>query len=131
KDLSSVIEESKGFAVDVVATLTAQPVNQNNTNVTHVVVDRSGKMSAVLKEGEQGMTVVNDGKEMTIAVPAIKKYMVQPAPTSLRETFKDIMTGLTVMQGLPFVGPLMSEKPYDTLLDGVDEAKYEGEEKVD
>src|SRR5438477_9559635 len=66
RELSATIEQAKGFSVELTATLTAQPVNQTNTNVTNVVVDRAGRLAATFKEGEQGMTVVNDGKEMTI-----------------------------------------------------------------
>ncbi|MBS0209502.1 MAG: DUF2092 domain-containing protein [Planctomycetes bacterium] len=131
RGMTDALAKTKAFSVDVTANMTVQPVNQTNANVTSLVIDRGGKrMAAVLKSGETGATIVNDGKELTVALPMMKKYMVEPAPKSLEEPFPAILSGLLMMQGLQFVAPLWNEKPYDALIEGVTEVKYVGEEDV-
>ena len=129
--LSDALAKAKTFSVDLTSSLTIQPVNQSQTNVTSLVIDRAGRMAAILKSGDNGATIVNDGKNMTVALPVLAKYMIADAPPSITEAFPAPLTGLLMMQGLQFVAPLWTDKPYDSLIDGVDEVQYVGEEDVD
>lgn len=71
------------------------------------------------------MTVVSDGKTLSIAVDMMQKYSEGPAPASFAELMADPIVQSVAFQASVF-GNFLTPDPYKELMDGVTEAKYAG-----
>ena len=97
-----------------------------------IAVDRPKRLSAVLKAGSLGATVVSDGKQLFTYSPETGKYSVQDAPATVDDILKTpTMQQLNLMKTLTFFGALVSPKPYEAFMEGVESATLAGTEEID
>jgi thiol-disulfide isomerase/thioredoxin/outer membrane protein assembly factor BamB len=78
------------------------------------------------------LTVVSDGKTLSIAIPMMKKYTQAEAPASfeLARTADPLLAGL--LQGSLMIGQnLCMEDPYKRLMEGVTSSRYAGVERLE
>ncbi|HEX4132881.1 MAG TPA: redoxin family protein [Pirellulales bacterium] len=114
------------MSVQLIATMKVEPINSVSKNVTSLKFARPNKLAAVLDEGETGLTIVSDGEHVTVSFGALNRYSVSEAPESFDELLSPPLQALTMGQGLMFAMPLLTDKPYEALLDGISEIRYVG-----
>lgn len=94
-------------------------------------VNRPDRAAVVGQTGSMtGFRIVSDGKQMLIYVPDAKAYTLEPAPPTL----VDFPGLLQLSSRIPLGGVsdvLMLENFYDTLLTGVTELSYVGQEEYE
>ena len=55
-------------------------------------VERPDRLAMRLSGGEEGLILVDDGKQFARGIPVLKKYVVTDPPEALRDVFKDQST---------------------------------------
>lgn len=128
------IEAEKKFklVIDVEMVLEAQGKKVEVKNAYLLSAQRPDRLAMRLKEGDNGVTLVTDGKQFWRAIPAMKKYMVGEAPASMDEVFKDQSAAVMGMGiGGAFFDALISENAYDRLTVRVAATRDLGSEEID
>ena len=128
------IEAKKKFklVVDVEMVLEAQGRKVEVKNAYLLSAQRPDQLAMRLKEGDNGVTLVSDGKQFWRAIPAMKKYMVGEAPASMDEVFKDQSAAVMGMGiGGAFFDALFSENAYERLTAGWPATRDLGSEEID
>jgi len=108
-----------------------RPTRKHTTTALYTVaMERPNKFAVVLKEGENGATVVCDGDSLYTYVPALKKYSVEPAPESIDKFLLEKYRATALVgPGGAFAYSLLATKPYDLLMDAVKTGKDYGLEE--
>lgn len=93
-----------------------------------IAAEKPNKLAMIEKESVMGITIVCDGKQVYTYFPMMKMYTVKEAPADLDAIWQQNQTG---SEKLLFINTLLRNKPYESMTEGVAEAKYVGEETVD
>ncbi|HEY1786428.1 MAG TPA: DUF2092 domain-containing protein [Pirellulales bacterium] len=131
---ATFIEGQKAFqvVVDVEMRLEAQGQKAEMKNAYELAMARPDRLAMRSKDGENGVTMITDGKQFYRAIPILKKYVVGDAPASAAEIFKDqsaLFLGMGI--GGAFFNALLSDHPYDMLTAKVTTTRDLGAEDVD
>ena len=95
-----------------------------------VAAEQPNRVAIVPKGSKDAATIVCNGQELFVQVPAAQKFVVDKAPASFAELLgSPELTGTKAQQVL-FVAALLDLLPADALLAKLDGAKYLGEAKV-
>ncbi len=133
------LKEAKSFRTDVASVMKFEmPGMKVDMSANYdLAVSRPGKFAFRKKDADQagaagagGVTIINDGKKLTIWLPGENKYSVQDAPETVEDTIEQ--AGLFMSRGggaMMFLHSLLSEDAVESLLEGVDSARYLGEER--
>ncbi len=119
------------LAVDIDRAQKVGPMAMQTTlNIDFV---RPNKLAIRSKGNVPGADIVSDGKTISIAIAALKRYTQLEAPASLDDPAADPMSKGLIMGSLQgtMLGELISADPYKMLMDGVKTSKYVGKEPVD
>ncbi|MDR3638930.1 MAG: DUF2092 domain-containing protein [Isosphaeraceae bacterium] len=121
-------KKAESIAVTVEKAQKIGPIANRSTMT--IAVQRPNRLAARSTGGMAGMTLVCDGKTLSIAVDPLRKYTQAPAPGSLAELLAD-----PIVQGAVFqtsvIGQFLGADPYTQLMDGVTSARYAGLEMLD
>ena len=96
-----------------------------------LAVERPDKLALVLESGDNGITLVSDGKKLYTYVPMLKQYTVEKAPGSIDELLKGRTKEPHVVMmaaGTVKILPLFGREGYKTVMSDVEEAEFAGEE---
>lgn len=96
-----------------------------------LAIQRPNRFAAVVLKGDQAVTIVSDGKQLSSALILAKKYTVEDAPAGMPLFGEGAIKLVNAQYGLPVLASLFAAKPYDALLDGVTEVAYVGAEEVE
>ncbi|HVX59200.1 MAG TPA: DUF2092 domain-containing protein [Pirellulales bacterium] len=95
-----------------------------------IAVERPNRIAIRNEESELGVDVVCDGEQLSLSVPALKKYSQSAAPESLAEILKNPVLSMGSQSGNGPMLDIFSDDPYSALMKGVNKAEYAGREKV-
>jgi thiol-disulfide isomerase/thioredoxin len=128
------LQQQKNFrlVIEADARVESKGVKESMTSKYGVSVARPQRVAVRLIEGDSGVTLVSDGKQIARGVDALKKYAIGAAPGEIDEVFADpavAMIGLGMAE--PFFHALFSEDAYEGLLAGVTLARTAKSEKID
>lgn len=104
--------------------------HQMDTKLT-ARLERPNRIALVVDEGQLGMTLISDGKQLWQYLPMLNRYTVREAPQDLSEVVAgEGASLLATVGGSGALIPTDGEKFYQKLMEGVKRAEYLGEEKV-
>jgi len=94
-------------------------------------LERPNRIALQVDEGQLGMTLISDGKQLWQYLPMLNRYTVQDAPPSLSEVVAgEGASLLAAVGGSGALIPTEGEEFYRKLIKGVKKSEYLGEEKV-
>lgn len=131
KQLAGFYKEKKTFQVDF-GQKVAFHIGDVDTKVesqAKLSVERPNRVAIRQKDAQLGVEVVCDGKQLSVSVAPLKRYIQTDAPKSLDE----LLTNPLIMGGIGGRGPLLdlfADDPYKVLMEGVTADEYAGREKV-
>lgn len=135
KEMAQLQQEIETVKVDVVfkMVMTAQGFKQEQETVYRARFQRPNLFAV---EGEGGMfpvTTVSDGEKLYIYYPAMQKYTVENAPETMAGTNAGEAAAMMSMgAAAPFqIFLFPTESFVDTVMEGVREASYLGEDEID
>jgi peroxiredoxin len=132
KPLAAADTYSLEFSTQV--ELTVQGRKETMASAYRLTVDRPDRFLLELIEGETGANISSDGSELTLHVPALKRYMQIAAPDSLDDLFdrEDFLALLAAVaaEGLELLPAFMHSRPKETLLKEVLKLEWLGEEAL-
>lgn len=108
----------------LVVHVTVQGTQQRTETRYSLAVERPNKLALVFKSGNNGITLVSDGKGLYTYLAMLGQYTVEKAPGSLEELLKGGIPVGKVVRVLPFFG----HDPYGTLMSDVEEVELVGDE---
>jgi peroxiredoxin len=114
-------------AVEFTIHFRAQGRENNSTTSMDIRLERPNRLAIVVTNGEMGMTVISDGKNVTQHMPALNRYVVSEAPGTLAELSH--AEGITLGMGAGLL-PIDGDELYKTLTAGVTGSEYLGTEKI-
>lgn len=116
--------------VDVRVKVSAEGTDQQTNSVSSMAFERPRKFAVKPKEGVSASTVVCDGSKTYVYLPTKKEYTVKDAGDDpLRAA--DVRIGMANPFGIWMAFSVLSDRPYETLMEGVSGLKYLGTERVD
>jgi peroxiredoxin len=114
-------------AVEFTIHFQAQGRENNSSTSMDIRLQRPNRLAIVITNGDMGMTVVSDGKNVTQYMPSLKRYVVSEAPGTLAELSH--AEGITLGMGAGLL-PIDGDEFYKTLTAGVTASEYLGTEKI-
>ena len=94
-----------------------------------LVVQRPNRFAIRVKSDLMGMTVVSDGKTLSVLIPPLQKYTQTKAPDTLEIVLGDPIVQSS-LQGM-MVTELFAADPYAKFMEGVKTATLAGQETID
>ena len=130
KGLADYFSGLKSVSVNVSVNMNIEaPGTKQQIAVAYLIAaERPNKLAMIEKESVMGVTIVCDGKQVYTYLPMMKIYTAKEAPADLDAIWQQNQTG---SDKLLFINTLLRNKPYESMMEGVAEAKYVGEETVD
>ncbi len=137
-DVEAILRQTADFykklgslAVEIERAQKVGPIAMQTT--LNIDFARPNKLAIRSRGNVPGVDIVSDGKTLSIAIAALKRYTKSEAPASLDDPAADPMSKGLVMGSLQgtMLGELISAEPYKMLMDGVKTSKYVGKEAVD
>ncbi len=127
RQLSDYYRGLKSLKVDIVVSLSvrAEGITQDSETTYRLAVEKPNKLSMRMGEGAVGGAIVSDGTKVYTHASAVNAYTVSDAPANL-----DPLSEQGALDDL-FVGCLIEEEPYGSIMEGVKGAKYLGVEEID
>ena len=118
----------------LVFSATARGKEQKTEIRYSLAVERPNKLALVLESGDNGITLVSDGKKLYTYMPRLKQYTVEEAPGTLDELLKRnigppgmAITAAGVVRDLSLFG----RDAYKTLMTDVEEVESVGDEALE
>jgi peroxiredoxin len=133
RQMADYLGKLPAFSCKLEAVLHMESGGQKNDAVTTMTVrlQRPDKLAMIVDKGVMGLTVVNDGKELTQYLPMMQRYVVKPAPADFNEmTDIGAPNSLTILGMSGGVIPTSSDEFFKGIMDGVTKSEYLGEEKI-
>ncbi len=119
----------KSFRVEVVqkTKVTAEDAHIDATLTVKLLLRRPQDMTMGIKSAGMNLQIMTRaGGVTTTYFPVEKKYMERPAPASAAELAKDFAEGPLAM-----LEELLTDKPYESVMEDVDAVTYMGVEEVE
>jgi thiol-disulfide isomerase/thioredoxin len=114
--------------IESTISIQAQGMDHKMTTKMAVKLQRPNRVALVVEEGEMGLTLISNGKQLVQYMPAMKRYTVSDAPANLADLSKSQDAALSMMNMLPL--PTSGDEFYKSLVAGVTKSEYLGKEKV-
>jgi peroxiredoxin len=136
RKLSAFMAAQKSFGCDVAVSMHVQANGQDSTMDSNFDLKfaRPNRLAMIAGTGTFGLSIYSNGTEMTLDLPILKKYSVNPAP----ENFDDVKSLVTASPELAMVSEfnsvlfdLLAVDPAKPLLADLKQTKYIGEEEID
>ena len=94
-------------------------------------LERPNRLALVVDEGQMGITIISDGKQLTQYLPVLNRYAVTEAPSTFAEmTNIGVPLKPTILGAQGALIPAGGDEYFKTLTAGVLSSKYVGTEKI-
>jgi peroxiredoxin/outer membrane protein assembly factor BamB len=131
RKMADYLGSLRAFSCRIEADVEVKANGANNHMTTKMTarLERPNRLALVLEEGQMGMTIISDGKQLVQYMPPLKRYTVSPAPATLADLEKlEDSPAIQMLHMLPL--PTSGEAFYKALMSGVTKSEYLGTEKV-
>ncbi len=106
-----------------------QGIDQKMTTKMALKLQRPNRLALVAEEGDFGVTLISNGKQLVQYMPAMKRYSISDAPANLADLQKSGDGAIAMMNMLPL--PTSADEFYKSLITGVTKSEYLGKDKLD
>ena len=96
-----------------------------------IAVSRPDRVACRVTRGIMGGTLVSDGSNVTLYLPAMKAYSVKPAPSSLDELAAEAGSEGPMGAAFALLEVFLSSKPYEVFSEGLESVQVVGSERLD
>ena len=129
---------AQALSVDMSRTLTMTAGGKKNemTSTAHMAVRRPNLAFVAWERGgaqaaPMSCTLVCDGKSLYVSIPILKQYTATQAPADLGAVFAS-KAAIPLIAEVPlFMDNLLTENPYESVMEGVLSASYVGTEEIE
>jgi len=95
-----------------------------------VVVARPDRVACILTRGIMGGTVVCDGSNLTVYLPAMKSYTREASPGSLDKLARQVDEGGPLSSAFALLNVLLSSRPYEVFSEDLSNLTLKATEKL-
>ena len=134
RQMSDYLGKLPAFACQIEGSLDVKAPNEEPfKQVTKMTarLERPNRLALIVDEGQMGITIISDGKQLTQYLPVLNRYAVSEAPSTFAEmTNIGVPLKPTILGAQGSLIPTGGDEYFKTLTAGVVSSKYVGTEKI-